>query len=232
MSDDPDYPNEAARLASLWEECIAGWYNLIRAFGHPIDLMRWGWMRALEHRALGRWLRDLEDLVRRAIRNEALTRDVPAPKLRRRRADRRRTRPASPGDMPRFRPTCRTDPLTWKVSFRMSKPGQGGQRRTPRTTREPAARRLCRGFAYRIEALRRAIRYRDDYVMRHARRMARLAEAGRASDPIMLPLPIPREDPPDRQPILLSAAIPRAPPASSAPAHEAAPWIARHIEPG
>jgi hypothetical protein len=191
MSNIPDDTKEAARIASLWKECVALWRDMVLGFGHPIDLWRWGWMRALEHRGLGHWLRRLEALVRRAILTDALSRDVREPSLHRsKQPDRRCTSPASPADMPRFRATCRHDPTTWKVSFRMSTPPYDPTRpRKPRKRKEPAARRRCRGFACRIEALRRAISYREDYVMRHARRLARQAEARRANDPIFLPLP-------------------------------------------
>jgi hypothetical protein len=224
---------ESQRIAGLWKECADLWRNMNLGFGHPVDLWRWGWMRALEHRALGHWLRSLEALVRRAILTDALSRDVPAPRLRRRKyADRRCAPPASPADMPRFRPTSCIDPTTWKVSFRMStRPYDPTRPRGPRKRKEPAARRLCRAFACRIEALRRAISYREDYVMRHARRLARFAEARRAGDPIFLPLPN-IDDPPERQPIRISAAIPLAPPVSLIAEHEIRPRNAKHIEPG
>src|SRR5215213_722882 len=76
-------------LPSLWEQAVTLWNNLVLGFGHPHDLMRWGWMRALEHRALGHWLRDLEKLVRRAIRADASELDLPPLK-------RRAPRPKSP----------------------------------------------------------------------------------------------------------------------------------------
>jgi hypothetical protein len=92
--------------------------------------------------------------------------------------------------MPRFRRTYSIDPTTWQVSFRMLKPhmepgdeGRTARRRSPRKSREPLARRRSRPFAYRIEALRRAIKYREDYVVRFARRLTRLANANRAANP-------------------------------------------------
>jgi hypothetical protein len=55
-------------------------------------------------------------------------------------------------------------------------------------------------YAYRIEALRRAIRYREDYVLRHARRLARREEKSRLASlheatthhPHPAPAPAPR----------------------------------------
>jgi hypothetical protein len=235
MSNTPHHPDRATRLASLWKECIALWRNLVLSFGYPFDLMRWGVMRALEHRALGHWLRDLEALVRRAITSDALTRTVPAPNLhRRKRADRRQASPASPEDMPRFRRSYRDDPTTWKVSFRMSvreydPTRRRKRRRSPRNT-DPEVRRPCRGFALRIEALRRAIVNREAVVLRHARRLARLAEAeaGRTYYPIQLPA-APVEDAPGRQIIRANAAPPEALHASAAAPE---PWSAKYAEPG
>jgi hypothetical protein len=237
MSNTPDNPDRATRLAALWKECISLWRNLVLGFGHPVDLMRWGRMRALEHRGLGHWLRDLEALVRRAITSDALTRDVPASDLHahRKRADRRRTPPASPEDMPRFRRSYRDDPTTWKVSFRMSKreydpARRRKRRRSPRNT-DPEARRPCRGYAFRIEALRRVIVNREAVVMRHARRLTRLAEAeaGRTYEPILLPDQS-VEDAPERQ--IIRAKPMTAPPAGVATPGDTAPWNAKHIEPG
>jgi len=246
MSNTPHQPDRAERLAALWKECITLWRNLVLGFGHPVDLMRWGVMRALEHRALGHWLRDLEQLVRRAITSDALTREVPAPKLhRRKRADRRQTNPASPEDMPRFRATDRDDPTTWKVSFRLSKREYDATRRrkrsrSPRNT-DPEVRRPCRGFAFRIEALRRVIVNREAFVLRYARRLARLAEAeaGRVYEPILLepaidaPPPDPSPpDPTDRRPIHLNGETAREPRLATLAQPDITPWSAKHVEPG
>ena len=140
MSNVPDH-NKQSPLASLWKECIALWRDLVLGFGHPVDLMRWGRMRALEHRGLGHWLRDLEALVRRAITSDALTREVPPPKLHRAQtADRRAARRRIPEDMPRFRRSYRDDPTTWKVSFRMSKREYDPTRRRKRSRSRPQHR--------------------------------------------------------------------------------------------
>jgi hypothetical protein len=248
MSNSPEHANREARLANLWKECITLWRNLVLGFGDSVLLMRWGRMRALEHRAFGHWLRDLEALVRRAVASDALSREVPASGLHRpRHVDKRSKRPASPEDMPRFRATDRTDPTTWKVSFRMSEreydPARRRKRsRTCRRNTDPEARRPCRGYAFRIEALRRVIQYREAVVMRYARRLARLAEAeaGRTYYPIQLPAaPVedaPSHDPPgraaDRQPILLSAGIAEAPRAGTVTSLEAPPRNAKYAEPG
>ena len=162
-------------LPSLWEQAVTLWKELVLGFGHPEDLMRWGWMRALEHRALGHWLRDLERLVRRAIRADARELDLPAlgpPRARRAKP----SPPRSNEDMPRFRRSYSDDCTTWKVSFRMSVAAPR-KHRGPRKRSQPSERRRCRNIAYRIEALRRAINHRNDYITRYARRLARIEEA-------------------------------------------------------
>jgi hypothetical protein len=198
-------------LPSLWEQAVTLWRELVLGFGHPHDLIRWGWMRALEHRALGHWLRDLECHVRRAIRADARELDLPAREARARRA---KPGPAqSNEDMPRFRRSYSDDCTTWKVSFRMSAPVPG-KHRGPRKRSEPAERRRCRNYAFRIEALRRAINHREDYVLRYARRLARIAKANVRD---------------------LAEALkvydPSPPPTGAAPS-EATPPGPRHIEPG
>jgi hypothetical protein len=233
MTTHPDHRNESDKLAVLWKECITLWRNLVLGFGYPLDLMRWGRMRALEHRALGHWLRDLEALVRRAITSDALTRTVPPPRLhQRKRTDKRNTHPASPEDMPRFRASDRTDPTTWRVTFHMSRREYDPTRkRSPRRSPpnlDPEARRPCRGYAFRIEALRRAIQYREAYVMRYARRIARLDEAASVNNPIELPDPPPR-DPPDRRLIHLNTTVVDGPRANPI---ETPPWTAKYAEPG
>jgi hypothetical protein len=240
MSNIPDQTNAhqadegSARLASLWKACIAGWRELVAGFGRSIDLMRWGRMRALYHRALGHTLRELEHLVRRAVESDALTRIVSPPRLhRRRRPDRRRTPPASSEDRLLLRAPDRADATTWKVSFRMTPrvydPARRRYKRKSRPNLDPEAQRPCRGYAFRIEALRRVIVDREAYVMRYARRLARLDEAASARDPILLPDP---PDPPDRRPIHSNGDIAEAPRFSTRAQHDPAPWNAKHIEPG
>ncbi len=170
-------------LPSLWEQAVTLWRELVLGFGHPHDLIRWGWMRALEHRALGGWLRELEALVRRAIRADAAELDLPAPDPR---APGPRPGPpqsrdiTSNDDMPRFRRPYGDDCTTWKVSFRMSA-ARPGKHQGARTKEGPAEKRRCRGYAFRIEALRRVISRREDYVLRYARRLARAAFSAMAA---------------------------------------------------
>jgi len=160
-------------LPSLWEQAVQLWNELVLSFGNSALLMRWGWMRALDHRALGHWLRDLEKLVRSAIRADAEDLDLPPPKPR-------APHPKRPGrqsnedaqSVYRYEADL---PATWKACFHMQPPPWGRHR--PRKRKEPAERRPCRGYAVRIEALRRVIAYRDAYVLRHARRLARIAQA-------------------------------------------------------
>jgi hypothetical protein len=128
--------------------------------------------------------------------------------------------------MPRFRRTYSFDPTTWKVSFRMTsrvKPDGDSNARSPRKTREPAARRRTRPFAYRIEALRRAIKYREDYVVRHVRRLTRLATANSAA---IAPA---GEDPFASKPVrALISYLPDA----IATAIERILWSPKYVEPG
>src|SRR5205809_956040 len=160
-------------LPSLWEQAVTLWNELVLGFGHPHDLMRWGWMRALYHRALGHTLRDLEKLVRRAIRADAEELELPPLKPRSPRP--RRSPPQSNEDMPRFRRSYSDDCTTWKVIFRMETPRpRPPRKRRSRAGYQPAEQRPCRNYAVRIEALRRAINYRKDYVLRYARRLARI----------------------------------------------------------
>jgi hypothetical protein len=198
-------------LPSLWEQAVSLWRDLVLGFGHPHDLMRWGWMRALQHRALGHWLRDLESHVRRAIRADARELDLPALKPR---ASRDKPGPPqSNEDMPRFRRSYSDDCTTWKVSFRMNAPAPG-KHRSPRERSGPAERRRCRNYAFRIEALRRAINSREAYVLRYARRLARMTEA-KVRD---LAEALKVCDPPQ--------------PATDAASPGARPRSAKHIEPG
>jgi hypothetical protein len=210
-------PPKAKRnsLPSLWEQAVTLWNELVLGFGHPHDLIRWGWMRALEHRALGHWLRDLESHVRRAICADAHALDFPALKPRARR--RSPNPPQSNEDMPRFRRSYADDCTTWKVSFRMSAPAPG-KHRGPRKKSEPAERRRCRNYAFRIEALRRTINSREAYVLRYARRLARIAEVNVRDLAEALKV----YDPPQQE---TAAALPEATP-------EAALRNAKHVEPG
>ncbi|HEV7691558.1 MAG TPA: hypothetical protein VGO52_12070 [Hyphomonadaceae bacterium] len=204
-------PTTRNSLPSLWEQAITLWRDLVLGFGHPHDLMRWGWMRALYHRALGHCLRDLEQIVRRAIRADASELDLPALKTR---ATRRKpSPPQSNEDMPRFRRSYSDDCTTWRVSFRMSAPAPG-KHRGPRKRSEPAEKRPCRNYAYRIEALRRAINSREAYVLRYARRLARIREAN------------------VRDLTEALKAYDLSPPATGAAPSETAPPCARRIEPG
>jgi hypothetical protein len=166
-------------LPSLWEQAVTLWKDLVLGFGDAALLMRWGWMRALYHRVLGHELRDLEKIVRRAIRADA--RELELPPLRPRAKRRASSPPQSNQDMPRFRRSYSDDCTTWKVSFRMSvadpRKHRSPRKRSALRTYDPETRRPCRGYALRIEALRRAINYRKDYVTRYARRLARIREA-------------------------------------------------------
>jgi hypothetical protein len=160
-------------LPGLWEQAVALWNDLVLGFGNSALLMRWGWMRALEHRALGHWLRDLEKLVRRAIRADASELDLPPLKPRAPRP--KRPRRQSNEDTPGFRGADADLPATWNISFHMQ-PARWGKHRASKR-KEPAEQRSCRGYAVRIEALRRVISYHDAYVLRYARRLVRIAQA-------------------------------------------------------
>ena len=163
---------------TLWEQAVQLWKDLVAGFGHQHDLMRWGRMRALYHRVLGHELRELESHVRQAIRADADDLELPPLKPVVKRPA--RPQPTSNADMPRFRQSYNDDCETWKVSFRMSERERGpsymSYRRRPPNP-DPEAMRPCRTFAFRIEALRRAINFRGDYVRRYALRLARIEEA-------------------------------------------------------
>jgi hypothetical protein len=160
-------------LPSLWEQAVQLWKDLVLGFGDSALLMRWGVMRALYHRALGHELRGLEATARRAIREDAETCEVQVQKPRKRKhRDYRKSAPRSYSG----------DPATWKVIFRMSTrvydPTRHRNRnRTLPCDYSPDAPRPCRGYALRIEALRRVIANRESYVLRHARRLARNEQA-------------------------------------------------------
>jgi hypothetical protein len=161
---------------SLWEQALQLWRDLVLGFGHPLDLVRWIFIRRLDHRAIGHRICDLEALVRRAIRADAGELDPSELKLAP--ARQRRTKPPSRPDKPRS-PSHQDDPRDWKISFRMT---PAALRTGPRPSRagkprpEPRERRNAIPYALRIEALRRVIYFPKDYVLRHARRLARRAE--------------------------------------------------------
>jgi hypothetical protein len=227
-------------LPELWEKCAVIWQGLILAFGSPVDFVRWIFIRAKTHRAIGHWVRHLEELVRRAILIDALTREPPRLKPRSPgQADARPKRnplPASPGAMPRFRSASRHDPTTWKVCFRMTRPTRAApaRRRSRRGQAKfnPRALRRSKPYAYRIEALRRAIQYREAHVQRYAFRLARMAEGNRrANDPRELSIPS-FDYRPERRTIGMHAVIPYLPRANAVAWREIALWNAKYAEPG
>jgi hypothetical protein len=162
-------------LPTLWEQAVQLWKDLVLGFGHPHLLMRWGWMRALYHRALGHELRELEKIVRRAIRADAEELELPPLKPLRKRGKRpppQSGKDMANGDMPSYG----DDSATWKVCFRMSA-FPPGKHRSPRRNKKPSEQRPCRNYALRIEALRRVLWRREDYARRYALRLARIEEA-------------------------------------------------------
>jgi hypothetical protein len=164
-------PNSARNSPpSFWEQAMSAWRDLVTGFGDPGQLLRWGWMRALLHRALGHDLRALENTVRGAIREDAGELVLPPLRPRAKRPDKRATQPRSHAD----------DQPIWKrsVVFRMAVRAPG-KRRGPRKRKEPREQRPCRGYAFRMEAVRRVITDCRPYVMRYARRLARVAQAAR-----------------------------------------------------
>jgi hypothetical protein len=158
---------------SLWEQAVQLWNDLVLGFGNSALLMRWRTMRALDHRALGHALRDLEKLARRAIRADA--EDLDLPPLRPRAPRPKRARRQANENAQSLRSAEPDLPATWQASFHMQPPRRGKPR--ARKRKDPAEQRPCRGYALRIEALRRVIAYRDAYVLRYARRLARIAAA-------------------------------------------------------
>src|SRR5262245_60414020 len=161
---------------SLWERALQLFRDIILGYGHPLDLVRWVVMRRLYHRALGYAIRDTEALVRRAIRADADELDPSEIKLR-------PLRPRKPGPPSQRRatraPSADDNPRDWYVSFRITprrprtgpRPSRAGKPRP-----EPRDPRNVIPYALRIEALRRVIYFSRGYVLRYARRLARLAE--------------------------------------------------------
>jgi hypothetical protein len=210
-------------LPSLWEQAVALWKELVLGYGRPKDFMRWGRMRALYHRSVGHCLREIEKIVRRAIRTDAEDLDLPPlkPLPKRPKRPSGRPLPASPEDRLAHRAPDPADATTWKVTFRMTPrvydPARKRCTRNPPNL-DPEALRPCRGYAFRIEALRRVIANRDAYVQRHARRLARIEEA--RIEAVCAPMRRYLEEK-SRQ----AAASPEAAPQTT-------PRNAKHVEPG
>jgi hypothetical protein len=157
----------------LWEQAVRLWNDLVLGFGHPVELVRWvsSARSSTERSVAGCEISKTSFAAPSAPAPAKCT--SPFSSSAHRGSARLRPPPASAKDMPRFRSTSRNDPLTWKVSFRMSVLERARARPGKRPRCEPRARRNARPYAYHIEALRRAIRYREDDVLRHARRLAR-----------------------------------------------------------
>jgi hypothetical protein len=170
---------------SLWEQAVDLWRDLILGFGRPLDLVRWVFMRRMDHRALGYAICEVEKIVRNAVRADARDLDLSELKLAPARARRPKPAPApndgAPGGGPSHGPNLNKDPESWTASFRMS---PGGARTGPRPSRagkprpEPRDRRNAIPYAWRMEAVRRVIFDSSGYVLRYARRLVRRAEQG------------------------------------------------------
>src|SRR5262249_11374961 len=106
--------------------------------------------------------------------------DLPPLKPLPRRPKRPQQQPRSPEEMLAYRAPDHEDATTWRVSFRMTPraydPGRKSYPRNPPNL-DPEALRPCRGYAFRIEALRRVKNNRDTYILRYARRLARIEHA-------------------------------------------------------
>jgi len=167
---------------TLWDQATQLWRDLTLGFGDAVLILRWGVMRALYHRALGHELREIEAIVRRAVRDEAEAFELPPLNPRAKRQSPSRQQDGlehSRQDRPRADPE---DPMTWPVVFRMTpripcKHIGPREHSGPRKRKEPLENRPCRNYALRIEAVRRVIWHPDAFVLRYARHLARKAQA-------------------------------------------------------
>ena len=176
-----DAPSPHDRLPGLWAYAGMVWEQLTDLFGAPLDLIAQEYISKQKHRRLGDWLRNVEGLVRRILLLAALTLQLAPVKA---------AAPRTWG-IGRFHRTWWDDPLTWKVSFRVlrSRPEPRPAPVKPRKKKDPddestwrSPARWTRPMAKRIEALRRAIRYRDDHIRRLARRLARIKAANKTAN--------------------------------------------------
>ena len=168
-----DAPGPHDQLTWLWRSAHLMLGRLADLFGTPVDLIRQEYVPTKTHSLLGDWIRNLESLVRRILLVAAFALELPALKSR---------TAKGPQGVARFKRTWWDDPNTWQVSFRTFMPGNP-ERITQvrgRGWRSPTKR--TRQMAMRLEALRRAIRFRNDHIRRLARRLARMREHNRTTN--------------------------------------------------
>jgi hypothetical protein len=164
------------RLPGLWQFAGMVWMQLTEVYGHQLQLIRQEYLVVKSYRRVADWIRNLELLVRRILFIAASALEL-APSRGK----------AGAWGICRFRRTFLDDPLTWKVSFRVLQ-ARRASRPTPvrgRRKTDPEKRLHflpTRPLAMRIEALRRAIKYRDDHIRRLARRLHRMQAANRSAN--------------------------------------------------
>jgi hypothetical protein len=161
------------QLPGLWESARMILCRLADMFGTPVDLTRQEYVPTKTHSLLGDWIRNLESLVRRILLVAAFALELPALTPR--------TAKGARG-VGGFKRTWWDDPNTWQVSFRTFMPGNREQLTQVRGRGWRSPTKRTRRMAMRLEALRRAIRFRNDHIRRLARRLARIREHNRATN--------------------------------------------------
>lgn len=171
----PDDPREA--LPGLWDFAKLVWNEICQLWDDPASLLQQGYVSGLTYRRCCDWVRNLEGLVRRIVIVAALSLQL-AP-----------LKPTPPGEPPRpwgeprFRRALWHDPSTWKVSFKMFPVRRGVRKRYARQRKPRREHGLpTAGLARRIEALCRVLLWKETYVARFARFMARVKAKNRVTN--------------------------------------------------
>jgi hypothetical protein len=172
----PADPREA--LPSLWEQAGETWQAMWLAFGDVAFSIAGDAIKPLTHKLMGDWVRNVELLVRRIIIIAALTLELAPLKPRSSKSA------PQPVRAPRAPQAVTPDnPETWKTSFRLfPRAFRTSPPRHARRATGSARRPTARGYALRIEALRRVIGRREACAIRAARRFQRIAAANRSAN--------------------------------------------------
>jgi hypothetical protein len=175
-----DIPADARdALPGLWDGARQVWECIWIAYHGIVGSIAGDAIWPREHKLLGDWVRNAELMLRRIILIAALTLE-PAP-----------LKPLKPAPARKTGARAKTqrtgvvldNPETWQTSFRLfpsrRDPTQPrSRRRRTGTPRRPTAR----GYALRVEAMRRVIARREVYALRTARRLQRIALANRTAN--------------------------------------------------
>jgi hypothetical protein len=167
-------------LPKLWDEAKTVWNAMWLAFGDVAYTIAGDHILPATHKLMGDWVRNAELLVRRIILIASLTLDLAPLKPVKRDASPRSARPAKPRAL---KPVTPDNPETWRTSFRLFPcAARASRSRRARCATATPRRVTARGYALRIEAMRRVIRDREAYALRTARRFQRLAAANRTAN--------------------------------------------------